>query len=373
MSSPPLSDSERRVLEALWRIGEASRVELAGLLGLTKPAVTQIVRALVVQGLVEERAPRRGARGQPARPVALAARAALAVGVNFSHTYVDVGFVDLLGRPLTIRSRPIAAPTLKDIANTAFDLIAEMRADLGAPSSRLLGVGFAAPGDFLSDGGLLAHAYFPDLFGNDLRRDLAWRTDLPVFVENDGKACAIGELILGAGRAHRSFLVVHIGHGVGGGIVIDGRIYRGAWGNAGPIGVFWPLDRPRPSGQDLLETLNAAGAACRDFDQLEGIPLAETPALTAWVDRAAAQLEEVVPKIACVLDAEVVVLGGRLPPSILEAIVARIDLGNMFEHTDSLIGGDIRRPRLVASQLGPRAGVVGSAMLPIHRHLLLQV
>ena len=229
---------------------------------------------------------------------------------------------------------------------------------------------FSVPGDFLNDGGLKAHAYFPDLWGRNLGRTLGRMTDLPVFVENDGKACSIGELILGAGRAHRSFMVVHIGHGVGGGIVIGGRIHRGAMGNAGPFGAFWPLDKPRPSGQDLLETLNASGIPCRDFDELDAMDLVDHPVVMSWVTRTAAQLEDIVPKVARFIDPEVVVLGGRLPPNILEAIVSRVDLQSMYD--EPVTDRDTHRPRLIASQLGARAGIIGSAVLPIHRYLLPQ-
>jgi predicted NBD/HSP70 family sugar kinase len=302
------------------------------------------------------------------------AQAAIAVGVNFSHTYVDVGFVDLLGRPLAIRRQQFSLPTLSTITAASFNLISEIREDLNIPHSRLLGIGFSVPGDFLPDGGLSAHAYFPDLWGVDMRRALSRQTDLPVFVENDGKACAIGEMILGAGQAHRSFMVVHIGHGVGGGIVIDGRIYRGAFGNAGPIGSFWPLplNQPRPSGQDLLEMLNAGGVACRDFDELEVLPKESDQNIEAWVDRAALQLEDTIPKIARFIDPEVVVLGGRLPPKILKGIVERVDQIRRDKFIATAAGEDRPRPILVASQLGTQAGIVGSAMLPIHRFLLPQ-
>ena len=367
---PALSTSDRRILERLWRSGATSRVELARHVGLTKPAITQIVRRLTEHGLVTEQVLRRGARGQPARPVALSERAAISVGVNFSHTFVDVGFVDLMGHPLAIQRRECASPTAEAIATAAFGLIGEMCDDLQLPEADLLGIGFSVPGDFLNDGSLKAHAYFPDLWGRDLGRALGRKTDLAVFVENDGKACSIGELILGAGRTHRSFMVVHIGHGVGGGVVIGGRIHRGAMGNAGPLGAFWPLDKPRPSGQDLLETLNANGLDCRDFNDLETMSPDADQVVSSWIARTAAQLEDILPKVARFIDPEVVVLGGRLPPSILEAIVERVDLQKKYGET--VADRDFHRPRLIASQLGARAGVIGAAMLPIHRYLLPQ-
>src|SRR5690606_14618451 len=114
------------------------------------------------------------------------------------------------------------------------------------------GIGISFPCDFQADGTLLPHAYFPALREPGLVERFQATLGAPVMLENDGRVCAIGERVMGVGTAYRTFMLVHIGHGVGGGLIIDGKPYRGAQGNAGIMGQYYPYGAPRPSGQDLL-------------------------------------------------------------------------------------------------------------------------
>ncbi|NUN50777.1 MAG: ROK family protein, partial [Candidatus Brocadiae bacterium] len=76
----------------------------------------------------------------------------------------------------------------------------------------------------------------PGFEGVNIRQELERRLGLPVAVENDSTTAALGELLFGHGRAHQSFLVATLGTGVGGGLVIDGALRRGAHGFAAEIG-----------------------------------------------------------------------------------------------------------------------------------------
>lgn len=353
------------MLSILWRAGEASRVEISVANGLTKPAITQIVAKLEQAGLVKEGSPRRGLRGQPARPLSLVEDAYYSVGVNYSHSYLDVGVIDLKGRILGSRRVGIHDLTVNGLGKTSSALADELLSELSIAPERVLGIGFTAPGDFDAQGRLIAHSYFPGLKGAKLAQELTQIYPLDVFVENDGKACAIGENVIGAGRTARSFMLVHIGHGIGGGIVVDGSLMRGAFGNAGPLGGFYSSDLPRPSGQDLFECLAKSGTLDCDFNALELAQIEAGSVLENWLNRASDQLERIIPLVAAVIDTEVVVLGGRLPPHLLDYMVARIDI-----YSSASADYPIPRPKIIASTLGSRAGVIGAAFLPIQAHLL---
>lgn len=362
---PLLNATERNVLAILWRAGEASRAEIAIKNGLTKPAITQVVTRLQKIGLVKEGPPIRGLRGQPARPLSLVQDAYFAVGVNYSHSYMDVGVVDLKGKILAGQRTSVQNLTTQQLAQTSCTVAEALLGSLEISDHSVLGLGFTAPGDFEQNGCLIAHSYFPGLNGLKLADELSRKCPLEVFVENDGKACAIGENAIGVGQNARSFLLVHIGHGIGGGIIIDNQLIRGAFGNAGPLGSFYPTNLPRPSGQDLLEFLSQRGSSSGDFDALEPIEIDQNPALREWLERASAQLETVVPQVSALLDIEFVVLGGRLPPHLLEYMVARIDV-----FSGAATNYPIPRPKVIASTMGPWAGVIGAAFLPIQAKLL---
>jgi len=360
-----LPTSHRRVLDIIWRDGPSSRADIARRTGFTRPAISQMVQELSDQGLLVEQAARRGGRGQPSRPLVMRAEAGFTVGVNFSHSYLDLCLVDLSGAMIETARRPLVAATAEAIGAVAAPCIAEMIDRHGLSRERLLGVGISLPGDFARDGGRLPHPMFADLAGPDLGSRFNSSFGMDVMLENDGRTCAIGERVIGVGAAYRTFMLVHIGHGVGGGIMIDGKPYRGALGNAGILGQFYPYGAPRPSGQDLLETLEQAGFGVADFDGLENLASASQGVVATWVERAAAQLAR---ELACVgrfFGPEAIILTGRLPPAIMTSLVEAIDLGAVLPPTDML-----PNPPLLASRLGSAAGMVGAATLPIFRSLL---
>jgi predicted NBD/HSP70 family sugar kinase len=114
-----------------------------------------------------------------------------------------------------------------------------------------------------------------------------------------------------------------------------------------------------------VECLAKFGALDSDFDALESTKIEAGPVLESWLNRAAAQLEQIIPQVAAVIDTQVVVLGGRLPPHLLDYMVARIDI-----YSGASADYPIPRPKIIASTLGSRAGVIGAAFLPIQAHLL---
>jgi predicted NBD/HSP70 family sugar kinase len=154
----------------------------------------------------------------------------------------------------------------------------------------------------------------------------------------------------------KTFVFIHIGHGVGGGLVLDGRLYRGQHGNAGLMGGLYPLELPRPSGQDLIETLQAEGYAVRDFNDLDGLDIAAMPALDRWIARAAGQLKLALNFGGRLIDPEAIIIGGRMPPPLLHALFDAIEVDAAFAASIAL-----PQPRVRVSELGPDAGVIGAA------------
>ncbi|USI73466.1 ROK family transcriptional regulator [Sphingomonas morindae] len=358
-----LSASERRIFDLVWRQGPIARTDLVALSGMAGPSVTRLVRSLADRNLLEERVNRTGARGQPTRPVSIRPEGGRALGIYFSHHHVEMGMVDLGGRLINHDSRPIVDASPASLARLTNDFLSDMKSMADGP---LLGIGLAVPGDFI-DGArrLNAHAFFPALARQDALADYAANVGEPVSVENDAASAALGERLVGVAQTIDSFLFVHIGHGVGGGIFMNGRLVRGARGNAGMLGIQFPNDRPRPSGQDLFATLSAAGIAADDFVDLEALDLNSCPVLRGWIRRAGAQLRAQLSITARLLDPDAVVIGGRLPLPLLQALTVEVGGAGFCDE-----GVGLPIPRVLCSALGRRAGVVGAAALPIVRTLL---
>ena len=357
----------RRILDALVRNGPCSRAELAALTGFSRPAVTQIIQELTAAALLEEQPPRRGSRGQPAKPVMLRGSAGFAVGVNFSTTYIELAAVTIAGEVVGSMAAPLKDHRPEGIAAAIMAALPQLLTQHGLPRHRLIGMGIAVPGDFDSEGALLPHYLFPGLRAAGLDRRFSDLLGIEVDVDNDGLASAIGERLMGVGREYHSFMLVHLGHGVGGGLIIDGMPYRGALGNAGILGQFYPYGQPRPSGLDLIEALRAAGCQVDDFDGLDRLPKSAIPLIERWIVRAAAQLSGDLARVSRFFGPEAVVIAGRLPPAITTALAAAIDFESVLRPLDDLPIVPVR-----ASTLGSSAGAIGAASLPMNRALLLR-
>ena len=357
-----LNISERKVLDIIWRLGPIARTDIGPLTSLSTMSVSRITRELTDRGLLSEEVHRSGGRGQPSRPLIIKSDAACSAGVYFSSRGMQVGLIDLSGQLLAHDSVAVEASRPIDVARAAAERISYFCKQEGIPEDKIVGVGFALPGDFIADRKRLnAHAMFPGFRGNDLEAELQAGINKPVYVENDAASAALGERLLGVGQTINHFFFAHIGHGIGGGLVLDGRLYRGARGNAGIIGVQFPNDQPRPSGQDLFAFLQKNGVEASDFEDLEFLRPQTCPPLKTWIARASAQLREGLWITARILDPNAIIIGGRLPFHILQEVVARVD-----DETFCNEGVDLPRPKVFASSLGPLAGVVGAAVLPLY-------
>lgn len=220
------------VLGLLGTRGDLSRAEVARVLGVSPATVTQITKNLLGRGLVVEldSVPSHG--GRPARLLGLASQAAGAIGAKVTADHVAVVDVALDG---TVASSTVHA--FDPDAPHALDALARvLTGAVDRHPGHLLGVGVGVPGSV--DGQASGVVEAPTLGWSDARVGPVLRAALgvPVLVENDVNTLAVAERVYGLGREHGSYLTVTIGRGIGCGVVIDGALYRGAFGGAGEIG-----------------------------------------------------------------------------------------------------------------------------------------
>jgi glucokinase len=161
----------------------------------------------------------------------LPAPAGTALAVDVGGTKLAVARVDGAGRLTDRRSAPTPG---QGSAEDMWTVLAGLVAATSRGDEVVVGVGSGGPmapeGEMVSPLNIPAWREFP------LRRRLAELTGLPTFVDNDAKALAVGEGWVGAARGVRNFIAIVVSTGVGGGIVLDGRLLHGEGGNAGHIG-----------------------------------------------------------------------------------------------------------------------------------------
>lgn len=228
------SANQLAVFDAVHRHGPISRVELAGMLRLSAASVTDITAELIERRLLFE-AREAESTGVGRRKVLLEVdyEHASVVGVKVTNAAVHAAVTDLKGEVRTARVDPL--PSCAPDAVVA-QVVATLRRLRMECETDVVGLGASVPGSVEPVSGTVT--YSPLLGWTDVRLGelLERSSGLPVVLENDVNCLAAAEAWFGHGHEVSDFLVVTLGRGVGLGIIIDGKLYRGPFGGAGELG-----------------------------------------------------------------------------------------------------------------------------------------
>jgi predicted NBD/HSP70 family sugar kinase len=338
---PPLirALNEQLLLEHIRKLGPCSRAELARASGLSKPTVSLALGNVERSGLVQAAGQRTGVPGRSALLYEIRPDAGLVLGLDIGHEYVRGALADLAGE---IRARS----TLRARATSVRGRVAELVRlgdvlcnEAGVTRSAVTQTVIGSPGVY--DPGKDSMHFTGGLAGWDRPAALAGLRAAfgeSVMIENDVDAEALAERALGHGRNVHDFAFVHIGTGIGMGLVLDGRLRRGVHGVAGEI-AFMPLaegsgaDEVDARKRGPLEATASAAAVVRAARKagMRGPVTARRvfDAAARGDERATAVVAEeakLVAKAICavitVVDPELIVLGGGIgqAPGFADAV-----------------------------------------------------
>ncbi len=236
---PPLAESLRplrqQVFERVRAAGLIPRVQVAKELGVSPASVTTITQELIEAGLIEEVATSREGdqgRGRPAVALGVRADAHRVVGLKVSDQNLSAVITDFAGNHLATHSvdRRTAAESPGDVVRLIELLVDTVTQKAGMYRHEISAVGIAIPGYIESDEGRVIWSSLLSERNVPLAALASERIGLPVYIDNDANLCALAELWFGAGRGRSDFAVVTIEHGLGLGLVLNHRLYRGARG-----------------------------------------------------------------------------------------------------------------------------------------------
>jgi predicted NBD/HSP70 family sugar kinase len=387
------------VLDQIQLADGTSRVEIAEHTGLTPQTVSGIVRRLIDEGIVREDGARSSGGGKPRTVLRINPGAGRAVGLHFDPVELTCVVVDLLGRPLVTARRPTPADMdpVKVTAALA-GLVDEVLAEAGVGRDRVLGVGLAAPGPIdQSLGEVISPPQLSGWTRVPLKRLVADAVGLPVTLDNDATAAAVGERWAGAGRGVANFAYFFLGTGVGGGLVLGHQVHRGASMNAAEFGHTSVTERGPDcycGNRGCLESLinpaalvaeahrrlaagaeSALAAAFRtdpstvDHGALGRAAAAGDPLAAGVIGRAAEHLATVAVNVVNIVDVELIILGGRgirhVEAQFRSAVVRALGERAMARR--------IRAVDVALSPLGDDAAVAGAAALVLHATFSPQV
>ncbi len=227
-----------RVLAELAASGAASRADLARATGLAPSTVTSLVAALMEEGLVRpaDVAGPAGV-GRPGQLIRLDRGAGAVLGVDLGRHHLKVAVADLshtlLARTETVKS--IAQDSAADLGMVK-EYVAATLDEAGVAAPEVLAVGVGLPGPVHTSGELGDSTILPGWVGVKASEAFEEALGLGVEVDNDANLGALGEWRWGAGAQVRDLVYLKVSTGVGAGLVVDGRLYRGAGHTAGEIG-----------------------------------------------------------------------------------------------------------------------------------------
>lgn len=225
------------ILNALREHHPLSRAALAAATGLNKTTVSSLVQQLLDEGFVTENGIGKNLTGRPGILLQLNPRAGTIIGVEIGVDLISLVLTDFTARIIwrwqeRVEQAQAQATLLQRVLDGIDAAIAHAQAD-GAP---VLGLAVGVPGLVDLESGVLLYA--PNLHWENvpLREILQARYAFPVFVDNEATMAAFGETYFGVARGSRNVLYVSAGVGIGGGLVLNGRIFAGAVGFAGEVG-----------------------------------------------------------------------------------------------------------------------------------------
>jgi predicted NBD/HSP70 family sugar kinase len=365
-----------RIVDFLRINGTASRAELSRRTGLSRSTVSTLVTDLQRRGIVVEQPGQFAGEGQPGRPAALLQldpSAGAAIGVDFDHDRLRVAVSDL--------SRIVLAEATEHFdvdhdavgaLDLAADLVEQLLDEVGIGHDRVIGtgMGLAGPIDH-KRAALHKSTVLPGWVDIDAGAELERRLGTTVYVDNDANLGALAEVTLGAGRNARFAAYIQIGSGVGAGMVVDGRPYRGARGTAGEIGhVVVDPQGPlcRCGNRGCLETVASTGALVGLINASRGRELTVQEMIEEALNgdvgcrRAITDAGQVVGRVVAGLvnlfSPEMVVIGGDLGEAgelLLDPLREAVKRDALPEAATGL--------EIVAGELGERANLLGALAL----------
>jgi predicted NBD/HSP70 family sugar kinase len=383
------------VLDLIRAARTISRIELATTTGLTPPTISEVVRDLMTDGLVVEAGRGASTGGKPPTLLRLNPPARYSVGVQLERNTCVIVVVDLTGRQVartsfrgTAQMPPeLALPFLATQVNATLDAAAVDR-------DRVLGVGLVSYGPQDRHAGLLLTPQPTEEWGDyPVAPKLAEILGMPVLLDNDAAAAAIGEYWIGTVDPRSTYGCIYMATGIGGGVVVAGEVYRGSSSNsveighisidvhgdecpcgnrgclenyAGPAAVVrQALDTPRLADQLMLDPTTTDFLT--EFARIAAAANANNAQARHLIEQSARYLGCAAVTITSLFDLDLIVLAG---PSFAVA-------GSIYQ---TLIQQEVNRRtfarrahpvRVVPSVNGSDAAAIGGAVLVLQSELTL--
>jgi predicted NBD/HSP70 family sugar kinase len=365
-SQTSLREANRaRIVDAVKRHGGLTQVELAGATGLSPATVSNIVKELGASGVLHTTPSTRS--GRRAQHVTLARALGLVAGIHFSTRHLRVALADVAHTVVAEHHLPLAKDHRADNElNRTARLIADMLESVDATMAEVLAVGVALPAPInLRTGTISRTGIMRGWDAVPVAEVMERRLKRPVFVDNNANLGARAEFRSGALRGKENAVYLSIDDGIGAGLIVNGKVFRGHNGSAGEFGHL-TIDENGPlcrcgnrgcletyvGGEALIESLRGNHRGLKLHDIVVRA-IAGDPKCIRAIGVAAANLTNI-------FDPSRIVVGGELSQA------GELLLGPMRHALErAVIVAADSVPDIVQSQLGARAEMLGAIALAV--------
>ena len=355
------------ILELIRRESPIARTTIARQLNVSLPTVMRIVDELIKEGFVRSQGDTEWSGGRRRPLLEFNADRYVVLGVDMGGTKLYGAISEVGGKIIDEINMERSGVSGEECYSLLIKLMDSLLASPGLKGRKVRGIGVGAPGITHHGDGVVKWAHALNWRDFPLKARLNKHFKMPITVDNDVNLAALGELWFGAGQNTQNMILITVGAGVGAGIVIDGVLYRGSHEASGEIGHMIP-------GREFL------GKSYLDFGALESVASVtgmvsqtniESQNIEAILDgtrqggmqakpvfdNAVDYLAMAIANLSVSFDPELIVLRGGVP-QLAEMLLQPVS---------SRIQGIIPTPpKLVASDLGLRATVMGAVVTVLH-------
>ncbi len=367
--SPAVSLNERFCLDLIRRGQKVSRADLTRATGLTAQSISRLVEGLLNKGYLALGETVIHGRGKPTPLYKLKSDAVFSVGLSIMTDALTATLMNFTGTAVAQTTEQLEDLRLESVLDVIERIVHQLTQQHVGDAEKLFGIGVGITGYFINIG---RQVNPPDPLNElafiDLDTIISERLKLPVSVDNDGNVAAIGESLNGVGNKYDTFAYMYFSKGLGGSIVIDRKMCRGAFGNSGEFAAILPAHAhdERPTLELLRQSLVDNGVNIASISDLINQYDPNWPGIDAWVARVRPHLDRIIAAITSVIDPQAIVLGGRIPRALAERLSEEITFDDVVRR-----GVAKPHPKLVPSDIKGDATSIGAASVLFKTHFFI--
>ena len=367
--STVVNQNERTIIDAVRREAGTTRSNITSQTHLSQQSVHRLVDGLIARNFLQLGQRVINGRGQPSPVISVNPNAVYGVGISINTDTVRLSIANLnceevvnLKIDVDPKNRETSLPILSRV-------IAQNLESHAIPRERVLGVGVAISGYRMGVEDVFVTPEPLESWSNiSLINLFETAFDMPVWVENNATAGAIGESLKGVGLKHSCFAYLSFNDGFGCGLIYDGKPFFGGANNAGELGRLFTADqmRHRPALGELLARLSESGVTVATIDKLYADFNPDWPVVAGWIAEVKPQLQLVIRALRSTMDPTAIVFGGEAPPILKKMLIAACDEIDLDRY-----GREVTLPAYIASDLPGDPSTIGAALLPLKDCVLM--